>query len=151
MAPKLSKKEKQALKEAEEARLAEEKRIQEEKEEKERQEELAKRAKEEKERQAEEAAMMGNLDYTLDEEAKANGPWDSQRALELMAEASAALSGAEWTAFLACHELPSARSEADVNTFLTEWREKLQEDIWKTLLDCTSAADLLGSLQLESA
>jgi len=153
MAPKekKSKKEKQQEKEAELARLAEEQRIQEEKEEKERQEEEARRKKEQGERAAEELQLQGELEQRLEGESAANAEWYASRTIRLATEQAAALSGSEWDRFVACGERPDVMSEGDMNTFLTEWRERPRADLWKTLPTCTLATEMLSSTQLEAA
>ena len=133
------------------ARLAEEQRIQEEKEEKERQEEDARRKKEQGERAAEELRLQGELEQRLEAESAANAEWYTSRTVRLATEQAAALSGSEWDRFVACGERPDVMSEGDMNTFLTEWRERPRADLWKTLPTCTLATEMLSSTQLEAA
>jgi len=154
MAPKKSKKEKQAEKEAELARLAEEQRLEEERIAKEIAEEEARLAKELKERTDAETAAQTEFDALLDAETGANASFYVERKAALEKERLISFERDDWAVFIACEPLPDVQREADVNTFLTEWGEKPRdgaEALDKTLADCTLCTELLRSLQLEAA
>ena len=154
MAPKLSKKEKQALKEAELARIAEEQRLEEEKAEAERLAEEKRMAEELAARVKAETELYDEFNALLDAENAANEGLQRERVSTLSKEQAKRFDQDEWAVFVACEPLPDVQREGEVQTFLTEWGEKPQygaDHVDKTMADCSLCTVLLSSLQLEAA
>jgi len=145
--PKMSKAEKEA--EAERLRLEAEAAA--EKAAKELAEMEAQRDKEAKERLVNEEALMGNIEYTFNDETTKSEGLYAERAHELDSEMTALNVDKEWKLFLACEELPDVLSEGDVNTYLTTWSEAPTGTLWQALPGCSQAITLVRSLLLSSA
>mmetsp|Transcript_21030 Transcript_21030/g.62186 ORF Transcript_21030/g.62186 Transcript_21030/m.62186 type:complete len:656 (-) Transcript_21030:95-2062(-) len=143
---KMTKKEKEAAKRAEMERLAEEQRLAEAAE-AERQEQERLRKAEEARVAAEIAAQVAKeLEERREVEDKENEPLLGTIKEKLDHETKKLTYEQEWEKYLACHVLPDVTSEAQVNTFITEWGEAPVPALEAAVGECDRAAELMHQL-----
>uniref|UniRef100_A0A7S3D973 IC97/Casc1 N-terminal domain-containing protein n=1 Tax=Palpitomonas bilix TaxID=652834 RepID=A0A7S3D973_9EUKA len=128
-------------KKLEEARLAEQaeqERLERERKEREEQERL---------RQIELARLREEEKKRIAEEEVEEATFRQSRAALLRIEAAAAKEKEEWTRYLACSNLPNPSSLAEINAYLSLWKESAANDMHTVIEECQQAFQVMRDIR----